>query len=57
MLLEIQDFLGALPNASPFFKLIGFSNPYVVVKYGGEQYTTKTVFKNLNPKWKEQFCL
>ncbi len=35
----------------------GFSNPYVVVKYGKQKYTTRTVFKNLNPRWREHFLL
>jgi hypothetical protein len=35
----------------------GFSNPYVVVKYGKQKYTTRTVFKNLNPRWREQVLL
>ncbi|ELR19940.1 regulator of g protein signaling domain containing protein [Acanthamoeba castellanii str. Neff] len=33
----------------------GFSNPYVVVKYGKQKCTTRTVFKNLNPRWREHF--
>jgi hypothetical protein len=35
----------------------GFSNPYVVVKYGKQKCTTRTVFKNLNPRWREHFLL
>ena len=36
----------------------GTSDPYVKFKIGGKQYyKSRTVFKNLNPKWDEKFAL
>ncbi|KAK7459723.1 hypothetical protein BaRGS_00038959, partial [Batillaria attramentaria] len=36
----------------------GTSDPYVKFKIGGKQlYKSRTVYKNLNPKWDETFTL
>jgi Ca2+-dependent lipid-binding protein len=35
----------------------GLADPYVVLNISNQQYITKTVNKNLNPKWGESFTL
>jgi Ca2+-dependent lipid-binding protein len=36
----------------------GTSDPYVKFKVGGKQmYRSRTIFKNLNPKWEERFTI
>jgi Ca2+-dependent lipid-binding protein len=38
--------------------IAGTSDPYVKFKIGGKQlYRSRTIFKNLNPKWEERFTL
>lgn len=40
------------------FLFIGTSDPYVKFKIGSKQfYKSRTVYKNLNPKWDEKFTI
>ena len=38
--------------------VVGTSDPYVKFKINGKQcYKSRIVYKNLNPKWDETFCV
>ena len=53
-----MDFLPMLDCLNDTCFIPGTSDPYVKFKIGGKQYyKSRTVFKNLNPRWDEKFSL